>query len=218
MIAWLRQHRCGALLAILCLLILADPIARGLAGLGSFVLTILLLVALGLTAWSLGVRRSVLVVLGLLGLLAMGVIFEPPGSSHWRWVVAVASLTVFTAIVTVCLLQYVLDVGPITTDKVFGAVDAYVLIGFTFASLFAFLELVQPNAFHATVPGTDGVLSWVELMYFSFTVLTSTGFGEITPATSMARSLIVIEQIVGVMYVAFLIARLANLYGRDGQR
>jgi hypothetical protein len=61
-------------------------------------------------------------------------------------------------------------------------------------------------------------LSWVELMYFSFTVLTSTGFGEITPATSMARSLIVIEQIVGVMYVAFLIARLANLYGNERRR
>ena len=53
----------------------------------------------------------------------------------------------------------------------------------------------------------------------SFTVLTSTGFGEITPATRMARSLIIIEQVLGVMYVAFLIARLANLYrgtGKDG--
>jgi Na+/citrate or Na+/malate symporter len=55
-------------------------------------------------------------------------------------------------------------------------------------------------------------------MYFSFTVLTSTGFGEITPATNMARSLIVIEQVLGVMYVAFLVARLVNLYGRDRQR
>ena len=56
MIVWLATHRCGALLAVLCLLILADPIAGGLAGLGSFVLTILLLIALGLTAWSLRVR------------------------------------------------------------------------------------------------------------------------------------------------------------------
>jgi hypothetical protein len=84
MIGWLRQHRCGTLLAVLCLLILADPIAGGLAGLGSFVLTILLLVALGLTAWSLGVRPLVLLALGVLGLLAMAVIFEPPGSHHWR--------------------------------------------------------------------------------------------------------------------------------------
>jgi hypothetical protein len=53
-------------------------------------------------------------------------------------------------------------------------------------------------------------------MYFSFTVLTSTGFGEITPAIGLTRSLIVLEQVLGVMYVAFLIARLANLYSGSG--
>ena len=66
--------------------------------------------------------------------------------------------------------------------------------------------------------GPDGGLSWFAMMYFSFTVLTSTGFGDVTPVTDMARSLIVIEQVLGVMYVAFLIARLANLYGRDSRR
>jgi hypothetical protein len=218
MIAWLRQHRCGALLAILCLLILLDPMASGFASWASFGLTVLLLVALALTAWSLRVRRPVLVTLGVLGLVVVVVLFDPPNSSHWQWVLAVAALTVFTAIATICVLQYVLNLEPITADKVFGAVDAYVLIGFTFASLFALLELVQPNAFHVMVPGIEGKLSWVELMYFSFTVLTSTGFGEITPATNMARSLIVIEQVLGVMYVAFLVARLVNLYGRDRQR
>jgi Na+/citrate or Na+/malate symporter len=50
-------------------------------------------------------------------------------------------------------------------------------------------------------------------MYFSFTVLTSTGFGEITPASPLARALVILEQVLGVMYVAFLIARLANMYG-----
>ena len=59
-------------------------------------------------------------------------------------------------------------------------------------------------------------LDWATMMYFSFTVLTSTGFGEITPVTDMARALIVVEQVLGVMYVAFLIARLANRYGTTG--
>ena len=97
----------------------------------------------------------------------------------------------------------------------FGAVAAYVLIAFTFACLFGLLQYVQPHAFHiAEVNNPDGSMSWSDVMYFSFTVLTSTGFGEITPVTDMARSLIVIEQVLGVMYVAFLVARLANLYGR----
>ena len=218
MIAYLRQHRCGALLVVLCLLILLDPMASGFASWASFALTILLMAALGLAVWSLRVPRPVLIALGGLGLLVMAVLFHPPESAHWQWVVAVAALTAFTAIATICLLQYVLNLEPITADKVFGAVAAYVLIGFTFASLYVFLELVQHDAFHVSVPGTGVQLSWVELMYFSFTVLTSTGFGEITPATNMARSLIVIEQVVGVMYVAFLVARLVNLYGRDRQR
>jgi len=218
MIAWLRTHRCGALLVVLCLLILLDPMASGFASWASFALTVLLLLALGLAIWSLRLPRPVLVTLGVLFLVVVVVLFDPPNSSHWRWVVAVAALTAFTAIATICLLQYVLNLEPITADKVFGAVDAYVLIGFTFASLFALLELVQPNAFHVAVPGMEGKLSWVELMYFSITVLTSTGFGEITPVTDMARSLIVIEQVLGVMYVAFLVARLANLYGRVERR
>ena len=218
MMAYLAKHRCGALLVVLCLLILLDPMASGFASWASFALTVLLLVALALTAWSLRVRRPVMVALGVLGLLVVVVLFDSPNSSHWRWVVAVAALTAFTAIATICVLQYVLNLEPITADKVFGAVDAYVLIGFTFASLFALLELVQPDAFHVMVPGLEGKLSWVELMYFSFTVLTSTGFGEITPATNMARSLIVIEQVLGVMYVAFLVARLVNLYGSDRRR
>ena len=100
----------------------------------------------------------------------------------------------------------------------FGAVAAYVLIAFTFASLFGVLQQVQPHAFHAsTVHAPVRAPRLGTLMYFSFTVLTSTGFGEITPVTRMARALIVIEQVLGVMYVAFLVARLANLYRNTGK-
>jgi hypothetical protein len=217
MIAWLRRNRCGALLAVLVLLILIDPVVA-ISDWISIALTVLLLASLLLVAWSLRVRGPVLLALVVLGLVVMAVLFAVPGSSHWSWVAAEAALTAFTAIVTICLLQYVLNREAITADKVFAAIDAYVLIGFTFASLYTFLGLVQPNAFHVTVPGIEGPFSWIEMMYFSFTVLTTTGFGEITPATNLARSLIVIEQVLGVMYVAFLVARLVNLYGRDPRR
>jgi hypothetical protein len=128
-------------------------------------------------------------------------------------------MAAFNGIITVALLRYVLDPHLINTDKVFGAVAAYVLIAITFACLFSMLQYVETKAFHiAEVNDPDGKMSWSDAMYFSFTVLTSTGFGEITPVTDMARSLIVIEQVLGVMYVAFLVARLANLYGRVERR
>jgi len=63
--------------------------------------------------------------------------------------VVLAATAAFIGAVTIALLRYVLDWHPITIDKVFGSVAAYVLIAFTFASLFGLLQLVQPVAFHA---------------------------------------------------------------------
>ncbi len=214
MIAYFHKNRCGALLGALCLIILLNPILADTSW-GGFVLTVLLLAVLVLASWALRVRGPVLALLIGLSAVVIAVLVVRPSHQHFLWPAGLAALAAFTAVITICLLHYVLNPQPITSDKVFGAVDAYVLVAFTFASLYVFLELVQPNPFHVSLPGHDGELSWAELMYFSFTVMTSTGFGEITPATNMARSLIVIEQVLGVMYVAFLIARLANLYGRE---
>ncbi|MBL0916919.1 MAG: two pore domain potassium channel family protein, partial [Sphingopyxis sp.] len=133
--------------------------------------------------------------------------------------VSLAMAAVFVSIVTVLLLRYVLDRRPITTDKVFGAVAAYMLIALSFACVFGLLQVFQPDAFNAAVAhGPDGTLNWSDMMYFSFTVLTSTGFGEITPATHMARALIVLEQVPAVMYVAFLVVRLAHMNGMQLRR
>lgn len=49
-------------------------------------------------------------------------------------------------------------------------------------------------------------------MYFSFTVLTSTGFGDVVAVSPLARSVAVLEQIAGMLFVAILIARLAGIY------
>ncbi len=132
---------------------------------------------------------------------------------------ALAAAATCIGTVTVALLRCVLDRRPITTDKVFGAVAAYILIALSSASLFGVLQIFEPHAFNAAVAhGPDGRLNWSDMMYFSFTVLTSTGFGEITPASPFARAVIVIEQMLGAMYVAFLIARLANMYGTQRHR
>jgi hypothetical protein len=154
----------------------------------------------------------------LLALLTIHGIAADRLGEHWLRPATLLVTATFMCAVTGALLYYVLDWHPITTDKVFGAVAAYILIAFTFASLFGVVQQVQPNAFYAsTVHAPSEHLDWGTLMYFSFTVLTSTGFGEITPVTRMARALIVIEQVLGVMYVAFLVAPLANLYRNTGK-
>lgn len=210
-IAYMRHNRCGVLLLALCLFILINPLVAGTFG--AVFLALGMVSILMLAMWALQMGRRTLLALGLLALFTVNAVAVDRLGEQWLRPATLAVTATFIGAVTAGLLYYVLDRRPITTDKVFGAVAAYVLIAFTFASLFGFLQQLQPHAFHfssANVP--EDHLDWPTMMYFSFTVLTSTGFGEITPATRMARSLIIIEQVLGVMYVAFLIARLANLY------
>jgi hypothetical protein len=212
-IAFMRRNRCSGLVVALCLFILANPLLAYSAT-GRLIASLSMIAIMVLAVWAIRIRRM-LVWVSLLALLAAAAIAADRLGMPVLRVVAYATTAAFIAIVTVILLVYVLDWHTITVDKVFGAVAAYILIAFTFASLFGLLQLLQSNAFYVNAPNEpDGHLGWHDLLYFSFTVLTSTGFGEITPVTNAARSLIIIEQVLGVMYVAFLIARLANLYGR----
>jgi len=218
-IAWLRRNRCSVLLGALIVFILIHPLLVESA-VGASILALWTLGILVLGLWALHARRRTLLLVGILALLTFhGIAADRMGEQHWLRPATLVATAAFMAAITAALLYYVLDWQPITNDKVFGAVAAYVLIAFTFACVFGLLLQVQPGAFYAgAVHAPDERLDWATMMYFSFTVLTSTGFGEITPVTGMARALIVIEQVLGVMYVAFLIARLANRYGTRGPR
>jgi ion channel len=214
-LVYMRRNRCGVLLVALGLFILINPVVAG--SFGAVFLALGIVTILMLAMWALRARRRTLLVLGLLALFTVNAVAADRLGEHWLRPATLLVTAVFLGAVTSGLLYYVLDQRPISTDKVFGAVAAYVLIAFTFASLFGLLQQIQPHSFHASpVHAPDEHLDWPTMMYFSFTVLTSTGFGEITPVTRMARSLIIIEQVLGVMYVAFLIARLANLYRNSG--
>lgn len=84
------------------------------------------------------------------------------------------------------------------------------LIGIFFAYVFAILGNYYPGAF--AVFGNPTPLSFYDCVYFSFTVLTSTGFGDVTPLIHQVRGLCIIEQVIGALFLAVLIARLAGVY------
>jgi hypothetical protein len=71
---------------------------------------------------------------------------------------------------------------------------------------------IFPHSFGIGNGDTEKSNLFYLLLYFSFTTLTSVGFGDITPITHQARSLVIIEQLIGVFFVAVLIARLAGLH------
>jgi hypothetical protein len=120
-------------------------------------------------------------------------------------------LALYLLATLVYLLTYVLRRDVMTLDKLYGAAAAYLLL--------AFLWLVAYGLAQHYIPGSFGIggapmpaLAAGDLVYFSMTVLTTTGFGDIAPLKQPAKTLVVLEQIVGTLYVAILIARLTGTY------
>ncbi|UCP10575.1 two pore domain potassium channel family protein [Pseudomonas sp. MM213] len=113
------------------------------------------------------------------------------------------------------VLRYILQRGPITADKLHGALAGYILLAFVWSFVYALLEISSAGSFGPShldfgQPGT-----FFKLIYFSLTTLTTlttTGYGDVLPLTNHARSLVMVEEFSGVFYVGVVIARLAGLY------
>ena len=78
-----------------------------------------------------------------------------------------------------------------------------------FAHLFMAVQVVYPGSFIAFQG--EGHRTFLELLYLSFANLTSVGLSDVTAVLPLARSVVIIEQVAGVMYVALIIARVVGL-------
>lgn len=123
---------------------------------------------------------------------------------------------VFDTFIIVVIFRKVFLRGKVTTETIYGALCIYLLIGFAFASLYGMLADLHPNVFYFD-PKTNAhaVPDRFDLVYYSFGTLTSLGAAGITAVVAQARSLTLMETIVGVLYPAVLISRLIGSY-REG--
>jgi len=101
--------------------------------------------------------------------------------------------------------------GPITAHRIQGAVAVYLLLGLIWGFAYELLMILVPNAFHPADMGDNPVVLTSHLIYFSFVTLTTVGYGDITPAHPIVRSLAMLEALVGQLYPAILIGRLVAL-------
>lgn len=105
------------------------------------------------------------------------------------------------------LIAYMMEDHRATTDELFAAAATFTLLAWGFTHLFLMVQELQPGTFAAAVNG-DAPRSWSELNYLSFALLSSTGIGDVIPLTVHARALCSIEMLVGLMYLAAVVARL----------
>jgi hypothetical protein len=106
--------------------------------------------------------------------------------------------------------------GEITYHRVIGAVLLYLTLGVVFVALFTLVGALAPGSFSG-LKIADRVSLPPDLVYFSFTTLTTVGYGDIVPIHPFARSLSNLEAILGQLYPATLLARLVSLHADSGR-
>jgi len=95
-------------------------------------------------------------------------------------------------------------------DRLWGAAAAYVMIGILWCFIYALIELEIGQTF--LVRSEPVKLELTEFLYFSFSTLTTIGFGDIVPLTRGAQVAAIFEGIVGTLFIAILIAKLVGVY------
>jgi len=108
------------------------------------------------------------------------------------------------------LLAYMLADHEITRDELFAVGATFTLVAWGFAYTYTVCQAIEPQSFTAAVDPT-GERSWMELLFLSFTTLTSTGLGDVIPVKPFARALVMIQQVAGLGYVAMVVSRLVGL-------
>jgi hypothetical protein len=110
--------------------------------------------------------------------------------------------------VSYAILRYLFHDEVVTTDEYYATGAAFTVVAWGFAHLFAAVQVVWPRSF----TNADGFEhSWFELLYLSFSTLTSVGLSDIVAVGAQARSVVMIEMMVGVFYVAMVVARMVGL-------
>jgi hypothetical protein len=128
----------------------------------------------------------------------------------WHIILDACLGSLFLGYTIFLVLQHLLSAQKVTTDLLFGGGSVYLMLGILWAFFYAILQQVEPSTFVA--PEEVVAYSFDTILYYSFTTLTTLGYGDILPVSPFARTLAILEAITGVLYTAILVARLMGIY------
>jgi hypothetical protein len=123
----------------------------------------------------------------------------------------IATITALSAI-SLVVGQAVFARGRVSHHRIEGAIILYLNVAVIFTSAYRLIFELDPAAFANVAAGQPEAAAISGMLYFSFTTLTSTGFGDILPVHPIARSLCNLEAVLGQLYLAILLARLVTLH------
>ena len=115
------------------------------------------------------------------------------------------------SITIVELFREILKTKIIDSHIISSAISIYVLVGIFWYLLFMFLLMIDPDSFY--IRNYNPEMVSIDMIYFSFTTLTTLGYGDITPVSYTAKMWSITEAMMGVMFLAVMISRVVSLFG-----
>jgi hypothetical protein len=206
----LLRHPSAILLAVQLFGVLLYPFVPS-SGAGRVVLEVFGALVLALAIWSVRSSAGQVWISIALGVAASSLSIID--GFHHTWGLALASAilhALFYFWAAANLMFYMLADRYITVDELFAVGATFTLVAWGFAYVFTALQMLQPGCFIAAVD-SDAPRTWVELLFLSFTNLSSTGLSDVVPVTEHARSVVMIEQLAGLAYVALFVSRLVGM-------
>ena len=209
-ISTVRQHPSGVLLGAQLLAVLAYPFTSETPT-GRAVLGIFGLFVLGVAVWAVRATPALTWVAILLGVpVVVLTVMEglDPGNTTIRlWSSVLHAL--FYGYTAYGLVRYLFDDTFVTRDEMFAVGANFTVVAWGFAYVFMAVQVVWPGSY-VSYQG-EGFQGFPNLLFLSFATLTSVGLSDIQPVLPHARSVAMVAQVTGVLYVAMIISRIVSL-------
>ena len=151
-------------------------------------------------------RTGMGLIAGLAVIVLLGVLLDVAGLHYTHLLILISFYTWATWLAA----RQVLFTGHIDTNKVVGAICIYLLMGLIWALLYLLIAQATPGAFNG-LEQSPWYENFADVSYYSFVTLTTLGYGDISPVAPIARFLVYMEAIIGVFYMAILVASLIGI-------
>jgi len=125
-------------------------------------------------------------------------------------IIGLSSGILFFAFMILTIFIFVFKQNRVTPNVINAAVVVYLLMAMMWALLYTLLEILAPGSFTLTESGPQE--NALHFFYYSFVTITTLGYGDITPASEIARSIAVVEAVIGQIYLVVLVARLVGIH------
>ncbi len=200
-------------LAALIIMIVTYPFVTELEH-GDLIENLLMMILLVSAAFAVGGRSRVLTILLIIPALAGHCL-----DLYWRGMVPLWIITgthmLFVGFVVVQLVRFILRATRVNAEVMCAGISAYLMLGILWTPTYLMISELNPASFSGVHFAAGQGLGRFDALYFSFVSLTCLGCNDITPLSKVARMLLVVESLTGVLYLAVLIARLVSLYSHS---